>query len=167
MKVLQIITFLLILFSCNKPENKANSDESFFGYFGNSENNQYDHLTIKTRFDECGEWGGHFEKIIIFNKNDSKKIFAKYEESDFDCSNGNLNPKIIKTNETEINDTQKNEIKNYLKKLVEFKSKSFVIGNSGMSYSAVSRDSTLVIYIYTNDSECKTEYKKLKSDLNL
>ena len=167
MKIVHILVILLILFSCSNSENTSNSNEYFYGYFGNSKNNQNEHLTIKTRFDECGEWGGHFEKIIIFNKNDSRKLYAKYEETNYDCSNGNQNPKIVKTNEVEVKEIEKKEIKNYLKKLIEFKSNSFVTGNSGMSYSAVSQDSTLIIYTYNNDEECKRAFKKLKFNLHL
>ena len=109
MKAIQFFLILLILISCNNSEiNSENTSEYFYGYFGNSKNNQNEHLTIKTRFDECGEWGGHTEKIIVFNKNDSKKLFAKYEETDYNCSNGNQNPKIVKSNETEINENKKN-----------------------------------------------------------
>lgn len=166
MKTIPFFLILMILFSCNNSENTSNSNEYFYGYFGNSKNNQNIHLTIKTRFDECGEWGGHTEKITVFNKNNSKKLFAKYEETDYDCSNGNQNPKIVKSKENEIKENEKNEIRIYLKKLVEFKSNSFVSGNSGISYSAVAQDSTFIIYLYNNDDDCQKAFKKLRSNLN-
>lgn len=165
MKFCQFIFVLIILFSCKEPENMASNDDYFFGYIRNSKSNQNNLLTINTRFDECGEWGGHSEKIIIFNKNDNKNLFAKYEETNSDCTNGNLNPEIKKISESQLNETQKEEIEDYLKKLIEYKSNSFVTGNSGMSYSVISQDSTFTIYLYNNNSNCKDAFKKLKSNL--
>lgn len=165
MKFIQILSVFFILFSCEKPKNKSEPVDYFYGYVVNSKNNQNVLLTIKTRFDECGEWGGHTENIIVFNKNNSKKLYAKYEETKADCSNGNLNPKIAKTNESEINVSQKTDIKNYLKELIEFKSNSIVRGNSAMSYSAISQDSTFTIYLYDNNPDTKNAFEKLKSNL--
>lgn len=170
MKVIKIILCLFFLSSCKKSEEISNSDDYFYGFVRSSNENKNPLLKIKTQYDECGEWGGHNETITIFSKDNNLKLYAKFEETNADCESlgqyGVLNQNPVKTITREIDDSQKIEITSYLKKLVEFKSKCFVTGNSGMSYSAISQDSTFTIYIYSNNSECKRAFQKLKSKFN-
>ena len=169
MKQFQIFIFLLLLCSCSDSV-KENSEDYFYGFLRNSKNNYNVLLTINTRFDECGEWGGHFEKITIFSKNEDEKIYADYEETKVDCGSlgkyGNLNQNVSVRKTQKMNDLKKTAIKNYLRNLVDYKSKDFVTGNSGKSYSAVSQDSSFQISLYTNSSDCERSFKELKSKLN-
>lgn len=170
MKQFRILIFFWILCSCSDSE-KENSDDYFYGFLRNSKNNHNVLLTINTRFDECGEWGGHNEKITIFSKNEDEKIYADYEETKVDCASlgkyGNLNQTVSVRKTQKIDELKKTAIKEYLKDLIEYKSKGFVIGNSGKSYYAVSQDSSFQIRLYSNDSDCEKSFKELKSKLNL
>lgn len=169
MKTIQVFIILLFLFSCTETE-KGNSEDFFYGFVRASENNYNVLLTINTRFDECGERGGHNEKITVFSKNDDTKIYADYEETEVDCGSlgkyGDLNQNILLRKTQKIDELKKSAIKNYFKELVEYKSKDFVTGNSGKSYYAVSQDSSFQIRLYNNDSNCEKSFEKLKSNLN-
>ena len=169
MKIIKILSFFIVLNSCEKDEKNFNSDEYFYGFLRSSNETKNPVLKINTRYDECGEWGGHNETITLFSKNDNLKLYAKYIETKVDCESlgkyGELTQNTVKNTTREISSPEEVAIKNYLKKLLDYKSQSFVTGNSGMSYSVINQDSTLTIYLYTNNSECKRAFKKLKSEL--
>src|SRR5258706_1163319 len=42
-------------------------------------------ISIEARFSECGEWGGHKEKIIVNVDREQMKVFANYKVYPFNC----------------------------------------------------------------------------------
>ena len=55
------------ILSCERKSNTSNDVQENFGIIS-----EYDTLFITTEFAECGEWGGHFEKLILTSNRDNQ-----------------------------------------------------------------------------------------------
>jgi hypothetical protein len=80
---------------------------------------QTDTLTLKARFSECGEFGGHKEKIILFC-NYKREYFAKFtrDSIDLDCpANFENSAVIIKDTLFKINTQKEKIVLKYIDKL--------------------------------------------------
>lgn len=66
------ILLLILFISCSKSSNINYSFDNILSY--------KDTLFIKSRFADCGEWGGHNEIIkIYFEKEKTKLTYTKYK----------------------------------------------------------------------------------------
>ncbi len=68
-KILKAI-LLLVLFGCQK-NNTLNKD-LLKGI------DHYNHLTLQTMDDKCGEWGGDLQKIVFYRKDFESELLADY-----------------------------------------------------------------------------------------
>lgn len=76
--VFLIILNIILLISCKKDEY------SFFDEFDLGASGSPIKLIIYANFDECGEWSGHREDLIIFAKSD-KNFYGTFKKSKVDC----------------------------------------------------------------------------------
>lgn len=126
---------------------------------------------IKTRFNECGEWGGHFEKMKIYATHKSKKFYLDYKKTKVDCNlaeSGNVySQDTIITKTIELNRANDKAIVNYLESLVKSKITSRFPGHSGNYFEAEKSDSTLTVKSYDSRKSSMENYLKLIKKLNL
>ena len=156
----------------NKSENqlikeKQKFDFSSLGYYGNKKE-----LLINVEFSECGEWGGHQEKIVIHTKEDSKSIL-NYQKFRVDCDSidylTNGRPIQIKELEKEIELKNENKlaITDYMRRMMESKIEEYFMGDAANCYSIALSDSTLVIQVCDEREITVQSYNKLLKELDL
>ena len=172
-------TLLLILFSLLSCQNKVvqeqtiNENIDFFDEALES-NSQEPILSIYCKFTECGEWGGHQEHLTI-SKKDSNSFKLKYEKYSVDCdsmvkifdgSSYTIQPKntLVKTDEIQINNTEKQAILDFSFSMVKSKFKEQFSGHSGLVVSIINSDSTFFIRTYGGEAD---HYLILKNKLGL
>jgi hypothetical protein len=83
--------------------------------------NRADNLTIRARFSECGEWGGH-EEVIVVHKNRGRDPRATYKVYPFKCDSSDYyyetkNLKPIIDREITLTEKEKQGINNYVQRL--------------------------------------------------
>jgi len=161
-----ILTFILVI-SCSQNQDDAFFDESDLGAGGSKTS-----LIIYANFDECGEWGGHKEDLVIFAKSDNK-FYATFKKSKVDCNQvGTLygtpefhNSDYEKTFMLDAN--HKKAIKDYTQNLIQSKFSERHPGHAGKSFGIIKTDSTLIIDVYDNNSDNFKSYKELQKKLDL
>jgi hypothetical protein len=86
---------------------------------------QTSNLSIEARFSECGEWGGHKERIIVF-ADTNMNIHARYLVYPYNCDslkfyygNENLFPVVDTT--IRVGDSEKQSLTDYLQRIMEAK----------------------------------------------
>jgi hypothetical protein len=172
------ITGLVLLFftACTSKKNlekttKTNDKVNAFFEDLNYDNSD-ERLILSAHFDECGEWGGHFERMVIYGKGE-KEIYFDYQKYKVYCDSINQKTHCpIQLKEVErtfkLNESYKKAIFDYIQRMIKSKmEESFPSGHSGRSFSVVKSDSTLVIKVYDHKSFDIESYNKLLSELNL
>ncbi|MGI4866248.1 MAG: hypothetical protein ACRYFZ_20145 [Janthinobacterium lividum] len=126
-------------------------------------------ILISTTFDECGEWGGHSEKIKIYTDS-NRTAYAKYVVYPFKCDSSeyyynikNLKPKFDTT--IVLNKQKQKAITAYISRLAQAKMAERFPGNAGQTFSASKPDSSLVIRVYDSNQKNDDSYKQLLSEL--
>ncbi len=94
-----ILTFILFS-NCKNTVQKVRVH--FFEALEIGETKRNSNFLIEARFSECGEWGGHSEKINLYSDS-NLNIYAWYQVYSYNCDsldfyygNKNLNPIIEK-----------------------------------------------------------------------
>jgi hypothetical protein len=169
-----------ILISCN---SKTSTSEEKFKFFpqetaGYLEESQV--LEINAQFEECGEWGGHEEKMFISIRKDNK-FYLKYE---FWCANcdsivdhsdsiytyGEALKTIEDTITIELNKKQKEAIIVFAQDLAKAKFHEYLSGNAGNSFSIIKRggyrEPTMKISVFGYDPQILMNYAKLLKEMN-
>jgi hypothetical protein len=172
------ITGLVLLFftACTSKKNlekttKTNDKVNAFFEDLNYHNSD-EKLILSALFDECGEWGGHFEKIVIYGKG-GKDLYLDYQKYKVFCDSIDKNTKcpiqLMASERTlKLNKNHKKAIFDYIQRMIKSKiEESFPSGHSGRSFSVVKSDSTLVIKVYDHKSFDFESYNKLLRELNL
>ncbi len=145
MKIIFFILTFCFLTSCEKKKQEILKDEDVANNF-NLDNfrdlNYEDTLFIKTRFSECGEWGGHDESMKLFYIKE-RKIALKFERNEVkNCSERDNKGNIIKNNSLEkeivLSKKAKEAIMVYINKLMKSKFLDPNWSNSGNSFSVES-----------------------------
>lgn len=89
---------IVVMVSCGEKEENTQEEQKHVReiHFPNyRENNSglgfilwspSDTITIEVGFSDCGEWGGHTEKVFLFNDSNGIKV-ARYIVDTADCSN--------------------------------------------------------------------------------
>ena len=169
-----LIPFALLLLSCSskkgslknydkliKTVEKMPEKKNPLGFLSQS-----DTLQLSARFSECGEFGGHKEKILIYS-NYKKEYFAKFTKDsiDLDCPN-DFEEKALIVQDTiiEINKSKEKLIGNYLNKLY----KRTIIGKTSDHdndyFSAKTNHSGLSLY-NVEPKKNWNEFRKLQINL--
>nr|WP_315163850.1 hypothetical protein [uncultured Flavobacterium sp.] len=171
------LIFLITIFSCSKklefPNDEHNTNSTVFfdpillGATGVDAN-----IKINSRFSECGEWGGHNEKIKIYSKERNyKDYFLDYEKTKIDCDKRDKNGKNIETvivqKTIKLDDSGKKSITDYIKRMITSKVEERFPGHAGNSFSVINYDSTLVIKVYDLNSRNLKSYNNLLEELDL
>lgn len=124
-------------------------------------------LKIYATFDECGEWGGHNESLIIFQKDEFLKV--KYTKTEVNCKsfdNENLQKETV-SKEYDVTQSTLKKINYFIEKLALSKTKETLPGNAGKIFKVVNSDSTLVIQVYGDNIESLKNYNKILESINI
>lgn len=121
-------------------------------------------MTLDVRYAECGEWGGHKEKLEIIDS--AKKLFLTYKIYGFNCDSldyyyYNDNPPILSSKSKFLERQDLAEISLYIQKLCQAKLEENLGFHAGEVYSVHNANSTLSIRYTGFDSLINVSYKKL------
>ncbi len=170
---------LIFLFACNsstsddkKVDNEKGQKNTFFdevdlGAFGSDTK-----LFLNARFSECGEWGGHEEKMIVFAKSD-KEFYLNYQKFKVNCDSigdyyGTPEFQKLELQKTiKLNQDNKKSISEYIERMAKSKIEERFPGHAGNSFSVVKSDSSLIINVYDSKQYDFESYNKLLMELNL
>ncbi|ESU21264.1 hypothetical protein FCR2A7T_06920 [Flavobacterium cauense R2A-7] len=175
---LQLIFIIisLLLLSCDSKEGtqhiKNNPSESEVIFFRENDPAGFTSdmkLTLKAEFDECGEWGGHKEEMVIYIK-PKKGFHLDYRKFSVNCDSMDafLNAPIqkLETSKTiKLVDANKISISNYLNRMLKSKINEGFPGHAGNLFSAITSDSTLIISVYDYKKIDIESYNKLQREL--
>jgi len=177
MKIFFFILILLSFTSCKPPSdmqrlfNEMEKEKSFFDPVELGSGGSTGNFIIKTRFDECGEWGGHFEKMKIYAVRKNKKIYLDYQRTEVDCnleeSSSVYSQDTIITKTIELSRANERAIVKYLESLVKSKITSRFPGHAGYYFEAEKSDSTFILKSYDARESSMKNYLKLVKKLNL
>jgi hypothetical protein len=157
----QIIGLSLLTFSIvsSSGQDKKSDIQNFF----NADNFTRDTLYIKSRFMECGEWGGHLELSKVYlNGND---FYINYQKFDADCNSvndNNLTPnqKLVKDITKKLLDKDKVLIRLYMHQLLDAKFREPIPMNAGYIFEVTKSDNSILINVYTWGVTTKNQYLK-------
>lgn len=135
MSKLTLLTSLLaIIVACTDnrngldDDNKSGSEEVLGNLYG------ADTLTIKAQFSDCGEWGGHSERIDIYR--DDISLVALYRRDTVNCPNPALfNRRLIETSTLPLSDEDQKDVIHFLKAILESSFREPGISHAGSYYS--------------------------------
>ncbi len=124
-----------------------------------------DTLTIFAEFADCGEWGGHHEKFIIYS-NWTDTLVARFTIDSVRCSEiyDKNNRKVLIDTSFYINSKNETQISKYIQELAKMKLYEVTTSNSGNLY--VVHNSNSFLYITFYDTREKWEgFMELKKKL--
>lgn len=159
MKNLFAILLIILSVSCSKSSNINYSFDNILSY--------KDTIFVKSRFADCGEWGGHNEIIKIYTeKEQTKLIYTKYG---VDCGVRDSTGSIVQNEEVKKNivlsTSQKAGLMNYINNLMHYKFIENEFGNSGNSFSVEDSENQLKISRYGSNSILMENYNHLMNKL--
>ena len=136
---------------------------------------QLDTLQIQVEMTECGEWGGHKEKIYIHRRKDNN-LYATYQRDTVPCGKivskngvGVLDDKLrIITVDTTIqfNSKYEKDVKSFIKRIFKLSLKDQLpLSNFGDNYQIRITDSTFIIEYLNFANKKNTHYQTLKQRL--
>jgi hypothetical protein len=163
-----LCTFAILTKCKQKIKEGQKAEVAFFDPLKLGATNQTSNISFEARFDECGEWGGHKEKITVF-ADSNMSIHATYHVFPFNCdsldyyTDLNLKPTVEKT--IVLNDQDKESISGYIQRLTQSKITERFPGHSGNLFTLKNSDSTLFIQVYDRNEATVTSYKRLVTDL--
>lgn len=156
-------TILICLFiGCTQKINAQQGQDEYFENLRALQN--YSGMTFNVRYAECGEWGGHEEKLEIIDS--IKKLLIKYTVYRYDCDSldyyyYNNNPPIFLSKSKFLDRKDLAEISLYTQQLSQAKLNQSLPFHAGEFYSVCNKDSSFLIrFIGFNDS-LTISYKKL------
>lgn len=146
----------LLSFSGLTQINQADSS----GFF-NPDNFLGDTLYIKSRFMECGEWGGHLELSKVYLKKNN--FYIGYQKFSTDCNkikenNGEPPQTIVKTITKKLLDKDKLLIRRYFHQLVDAKFREPTPMHAGYIFEIKKTDNSINLYVYTCGVTTRNEY---------
>jgi hypothetical protein len=171
MKILTLIFFLIFFTSCSKKETAKEIDlqqpefsfENILGY------GKTDTLFIKSRFEDCGEWGGHEELIKIYRSERKPKL--TYVKFKVDCGVRNSLGSIIQTKQFTrhilLSNSQQLILMKYMTDLMKFQFLKEEISHSGNSFYVSNTKGDLRISHYGNQPLLLNSYNTLMTALKL
>ena len=150
------ILFTLVSINCICQTNE-NSTLEFFDL--NSFQN--DTLYIRSRFIECGEWGGHIELSRIYIQ--GKDFYINYEKFSADCNtiklnNGEPRQILVSTQSKKLLEKHKKLIIQYFHQLLNAKLREANPFHFGYTFEIKNTDRSIQIFVYTLAGQAKEEY---------
>jgi hypothetical protein len=153
-----IITLISCFVACkhNKPHHGQGNDGPI--------------LSILAIFEECGEWSGHKEEIIV-SQDEKWNEFAVYRIYPYNCDSLDYyygNDKVKPNSETKVllDHKRRKSINDYIVRLATSKAnETSFVGNAGHMFSIVNRDSTLMIQVYDTKKYDVDSYRQLVNEL--
>jgi hypothetical protein len=164
MKNVLSILILLFLVNCSNKETDQLLKYSFDNIL--SYNNE-DTLFIKSRFADCGEWGGHEEIIKIYRS--ERKIKLAYTKYKVDCGIRDSLESLIQTKDTvnniTLSNSQQTSVMNYMNNLMKLKFINHEFSNSGNFFSVEDSKERLRFSQYGNNIHLLDNYNSLMTNL--
>ena len=164
------ILFLLILTGCSSKKESHKNFERALNYSG--EKNplaflyQTDTLKLTATFSECGEFGGHNEKIQIFG-NYKKEYFARITKDsiDLDCPNDfEAKAVIVQDTIVRIDNSKEKKILKYLNLLYKRSIEGKAISHSNDYFRATTNYAGLSLSTAEPNKDWN-EFRKLHIEL--
>jgi len=150
---------LTLILSCSKSSNIKYSFDNILSY--------EDTVLIKSKFADCGEWGGHDEIIKIYSENKlTKLVYTKYKVN---CGVRDDKGSIVQNEEVRkkivLSTSQKVGLMNYINNLMHYNFMENEFGNSGNSFSVEDSENQLKISHYGSSSILMENYDDLMQTL--
>ncbi len=93
-----------------------------------------DTLFIEGHFDDCGEWGGHSEKMRVFRTKDGT-LHAAYERDTVNCPDPSLfNRRVVDRKEADLNEEQEAHVVSFIQEAVAKSLEEDYFGHAGNTY---------------------------------
>lgn len=164
------LAFVLLLFigcSDKKYHEKANSELPKYSLENILTYDKEDTIFIKSRFADCGEWGGHSELIKIYRS--EKKLKLTYIKFKVDCDMRDSLGSIIQNKEltkhVSLSNSQQLILMNYMNDLMKFQFLKEEILHSGNSFYLYNTKEDLKIYHYGNQPLLLNSYNVLMTEI--
>ncbi len=169
------IPLLFILTACNSKTLDKNAEFDFFSSELSTRHGERVIIDIKAKFSECGEWGGHEEKIFITTRED-KEFYLKYELYCADCDSMVLYKDsigsfytplktLVDSGTMKMQEEHKLAIYDFTQNLVQAKFREEYSGHSGNSFEINKHEgfggTSFQIYVYGYDSQILFDYFRL------
>ena len=159
MKNYFLVLPLTLILSCSKSSNIKYSFDNILSY--------EDTVLIKSKFADCGEWGGHDEIIKIYSENKlTKLVYTKYKVN---CGVRDDKGSIVQNEEVRkkivLSTSQKVGLMNYINNLMHYNFMENEFGNSGNSFSVEDSENQLKISHYGSSSILMENYDDLMQTL--
>lgn len=159
MKNYFLVLPLTLILSCSKSSNIKYSFDNILSY--------EDTVLIKSKFADCGEWGGHDEIIKIYSENKlTKLVYTKYKVN---CGVRDDKGSIVQNEEVRkkivLSTSQKVGLMNYINNLMHYNFMENEFGNSGNSFSVEDSENQLKISHYGSSSILIENYDDLMQTL--
>jgi hypothetical protein len=162
-KIIFLIAFSLMSLS-GMTQTNSRDKTNFF----NPENFLGDTLFIKTRFMECGEWGGHLELLKVYLR--KNEFHITYEKYSADCNtikdnNGEPRQTLVKSVTKILLDKDKQLVRQYFHQLLDAKFREPTPMHAGYVFEIKKTDKSIYLFIYTWGSKTKDEYVRFIKQL--
>ncbi|WP_265129399.1 hypothetical protein [Chryseobacterium oranimense] len=171
MKFLPLIFLLIFFISCSKKENlgKGNSGQPEYSFKNIFSFDNEDTIFIKSRFTDCGEWGGHNELIKVYRS--KRKMELTYIKYKVNCGKMDSSGSLIQIKDTTrhfiLSDSQQLSLMNYFNNLMKSKFIDKEYGNSGNSFLIEDSKEQLRFSQYGNNTLFLNNYNTLMQSLGL
>lgn len=157
-QILLLISLILLGVSSQSQNYQVDCTEFF-----KTENFVGDTLFIKTRFMECGEWGGHLELTKVYLKDD--EFYATYHKYSADCNsirsnNGQPVQTLVKIISKKLLDRDKIQICRYFHQLVDAKIREPAPMHAGYIFEISKTDKSINLFVYSWGVATINEYKE-------
>lgn len=169
MKTLISLFILIFLISCSdkKSLDTPDSEQPTYSFQNLLSNYGKDTLFIKSRFADCGEWGGHEELIKIYQSD--RKLKLTYTKFKVNCGVRDSLGSIIQTKKFSrhilLSDSQQSALMKYMNELMKFKFLDEEISHSGNSFSINNTKGDLKISHSGNQPLLLNSYNSLMNTL--
>lgn len=137
-------------------KNQVDSTEFF-----NPDNFLGDTLYIKSRFMECGEWGGHLELLKVYLRNND--FYITYQKYSANCNsikenNGEPIQTLVKAVTKQLLSKDKLLLRRYFHQLVDAKFREPAPMHAGYIFEITKTDKSINLYVYTWGVTTRNEY---------
>lgn len=153
-----LLSTVLILLSVNGMTQKTKTDST---EFFNPDNFLGDTLYIKSRFMECGEWGGHLELSKVYSMDND--FYINYQKYSADCNsikenNGEPIQTLAKTITKKLLGKNKLLIRRHFHQLIDAKFREPTPMHAGYIFEIHKTDKSINLSVYTWGVTTRNEY---------
>ncbi|WP_312399073.1 hypothetical protein [Chryseobacterium sp.] len=169
MKTLILLLILIFFLNCSekKIDKNSNYDQPKYSFENILSYGKEDTIFIKSRFQDCGEWGGHEELIKIYRSERKPKL--TYIKFRVDCGVRDSLGSIIQTKKfiqhILLSNSQQLALMKYMNDLMKFKFLNEEISHSGNSFSLSNTQGDLKISHFGSQPLLLNSYNSLMTAL--